>query len=156
MCEVGLSLSRMIGSDYYLNFSGIKIDYNLADAASFSGVKAVYAYDPSDLFCTGPAVPINPYDPNTLYHITVDLYALQMLNVVTGYGFSILPKDAAGNPIDPANYESLPVWIADPSSGVQELKEWMAPLNYLPGLGSVPSAIYGPEGAVMGRVNYVN
>jgi len=57
----------------------------------------------------------------------------------------------------------------DPSTGdVEELKEWMALLGYLntafpayvgdplvPGPG-IPSAIYGPGGAVEGRIELVS
>lgn len=154
VCEVGLSLSQVTGPDYYLNFSGIRIDYNPAGAPTFTGVQAVYLCDPDDPFCTGDATLIYP---NTeLYHVVVDLYALQMLNVITGYGFPLVPKDAEGNPIYPADYINFRI-DADPASGVQELKEWMALLNYLPGLGvSIPQGIYGPGGAVMGRVNFVD
>ncbi|MBN2297352.1 MAG: bifunctional metallophosphatase/5'-nucleotidase [Deltaproteobacteria bacterium] len=143
ICEVGLSLSRMMGSDYYLNFSGLRIDYDLSQASTFSGVQAVYLYPSDDTFCmTEPAL-VNPYDPDTLYHIVVDLYALQMLNVVNSYGFDI-------NPIE--------VSFIDRSidEGVQEIKEWMAPLNFMPYLGgSIPSFVYGPEGIALDRVNYV-
>lgn len=140
ICEVGLSLSQMMGSDYYLNFSGLKIDYDPLQAATFSGVQAVYVHDPADTFCAGPTTLIDPYDPSTLYHIVVDLYALQMLNVVNSYGFSITPLDVSF--ID-----------RDPATGVQEIKEWMAPLNFLPALGgSIPAAVYGPGGIAMGRV----
>jgi len=156
LCEVGLTLSQMIGSDYYLNFSGIKIDYNPVDALSFQGVKMVYTYSPDDPFCIGPATFVNPYDPR-LYHIVVDLYALQMLNVVNDYlppGISIIPKDASGTPIPPADYIDFRI-DASSDPGVQELKEWMAPLNFLPGLGGIPALIYGPSGEALGRVNYV-
>ncbi len=155
ICEVGLSLSQMIGSDYYLNFSGIKIDYNPAYAfPGFNGVRAVYTYSPTDPFCLGPATLVNPFAPG-LYHIAVDLYALQMLNVVTGYGFPIVPKDASGTPIPPANYINFRIDFS-PDPGVQEFKEWMAPLYFLPGLaGGIPPAIYGPGGAALGRVNFV-
>jgi len=152
VCEVGLSLSQMIGSDYYLNFSGIKIDYNPAGAPTFNGVQAVYLYAPDDLFCEGDPTLI---DPDKLYHVVVDLYGLQMLNVLAAYGFPLTPKDAAGNPISPANYINFRI-DADPGTGFQELKEWMALLNYLSGLeGSIPQTIYGPGGKVMGRVNFV-
>lgn len=140
ICEVGLSLSQMIGSDYYLNFSGLKIDYDPLQALTFKGVQAVYLYNPADTFCMGSPSLIDPTDPATLYHIVVDLYALQMLYVVNSYGFSITPLNVSF--ID-----------RDPASGVQELKEWMAPLNFLPALGgSIPAAVYGPNGVAMGRV----
>lgn len=155
VCEVGLSLSQMVGSDYYLNFSGIKIDYDPAGAPAFNGVKAVYLYGPDDPVCTGSAKLIDPKDPDKLYHVAVDLYGLQMLNVIAAYGFPIAPKDGEGHIISPADYINFRI-DADPASGVQELKEWMALLKYLPGLGeSIPSEIYGSEGVVMGRVNYV-
>lgn len=156
VCEIGLSLSRMIGTDYYLNFSGIKIDYDPSQAMTFGGVQAVYLYSPADLFCTETPTLINPYDTTRLYHIAVDLYALQMLNVVTQYGFPLVPKDAGGTPIDPSEYVNYRI-DATPDTGVMELKEWMALLNYLPGLGgAIPGAIYGPGGAAIGRVNYVS
>lgn len=155
MCEVGLSLSQMIGTDYYLNFSGLKIVYDPSQAMAWHGVQAVYLYSPADPFCTGTPTQINPYDPDKLYHVAVDLYALQMLNVVTGYGFPIAPKKADGTPLTSADYINYRI-DATPDPGVIELKEWMALLNYLPTLGgTVPAAIYGPGGAVMGRISYV-
>ena len=155
MCEVGLSLSQMIGTDYYLNFSGLKIDYDPSQAMTFHGVQAVYLYSPDDPFCTDTPTLINPYDPDKLYHVAVDLYALQMLNVVTSYGFPLLPKKADGTQLTPADYINYRI-DATPDPGVIELKEWMALLNYLPTLGgAIPAAIYGPGGAVMGRIDYV-
>jgi len=150
MCEVGLSLSPMLDSAYYLNFSGIRIQYGPA------GVQAVYLYSPADAFCTGPETLIVP-DENTLYHVAVDLYTLQMLNVVTSYGFPMAPKNAYGAPIDlgsPLDYMAYRI-DATPDDGVLELKEWMALVSCLFGLGdSIPAGIYGPDGAVMNRVSF--
>jgi len=148
ICEVALSFAPLIGSDYYLNFSGLKIEYDPLQATTFGGVQAVYAYDPADALCLGTPELIDRYDPVTLYHIVVDLYALQMLNVVNDYladyGFS-----ASINPVNPSRID------ADPAPGVQELKEWMAPLNFLPVLGgSIPEDVYGTNGAVMDRIQY--
>lgn len=154
MCEVGLSLSQMLDDDYYLNFSGIRIVYDPAKASTFSGVQAVYLYSPADPFCTGPSEMVNPFDPDRLYHVAVDLYTLQMLNVVTAYGFPLAPKKADGTPLSPADYINYRI-DATPASGVLELKEWMALTNFLPGLGgSIPSGIYGPDGTVLNRVSY--
>ena len=142
ICEVALSFAPVIGSDYYLNFSGISIDYDPAGATTFQGVQGVYLHDPADIFCTESADFINPYDPDRLYRIVVDLYALQMLYIVNNY--------IAPNSIDPIN--PLPI-DRDPATGVQDLKEWMAPVKFLPQLeGGIPAAIYGPSGSVMGRV----
>jgi 5'-nucleotidase/UDP-sugar diphosphatase len=155
MCEVGLSLSQLVGTDYYLNFSGLKIVYDPSQAMTFHGVQAVYLYPPGDPFCTGTSTLINPNDPDKLYHVAVDLYALQMLNVVTGYGFPLVPKKADGTPLTSADYINYRI-DATPDSGVMELKEWMALLNYLPTLGeTIPEGVYGPGGAVMDRISYV-
>lgn len=151
--EVALSLAPTMGSDYYLNFSGLKIFYESNDAATFSGVKGIYAYDPDDTFCVGPLegfpapTLINPSDPSRLYRIVVDLYALQMLYVVNDYLdlYDIDPID----PIDPTRLDL----DGDPDTGIQEVKEWMALLNFLPSLGgSIPSEIYGTDGLAYGRV----
>ena len=127
-----------------------------AGAPTFNGVQAVYLYAPDDLFCQGNANFIEPTtDLGKLYHVVVDLYGLQMLNVLAAYGFPLAPKNAAGSPIYPADYINFRI-DADPGLGFQELKEWMALLNYLPELGgSIPSTIYGPDGIVKGRVNFV-
>jgi hypothetical protein len=38
----------------------------------------------------------------------------------------------------------------------QELKEWMALLNYLPSIGtSIPQAVYGSGGAIESRIEFV-
>jgi 5'-nucleotidase / UDP-sugar diphosphatase len=146
ICEVGLSLSQLLGSDYYLNFSGLKIYYDPSGAPGFHGVQAVYEYAPNDTFCLGDQTTptlIDPYDPNKLYHIVVDYYALQMLYVVNSYGFSINPKNVTFIDRDPY------------TGGVQELKEWMALMGFLPYLpGGIPASIYGPNGIDLGRVVY--
>jgi 5'-nucleotidase/UDP-sugar diphosphatase len=173
ICEVALTFAPSMGSDYYLNFSGIKIDYNPFYAQWLQGVRAVYVYAPADALCLGPLggyddpAWLNPSDA-AFYHIVVDLYALQMLNGVNSYLIDlgidpIVPRDAAGIPIDfsiLANYRI----DKDPSPvSFQELKEWMAPLTFLPGITEgdppvpvIPSAIYGPSGTALGRVNFVS
>jgi 5'-nucleotidase len=158
--EAGLTVSAMLGSDYYLNFSGIRVDYSPANAAILQGVRALYLCPFDDLFCTtkGPAIDLT--DTVSLYHVVVDLYALQMLNAVTSIGLTIVPRDSAGNAIDPAEY-MLHRIDSDITPGVQELKEWSALLFYLgnvfPASGNgIPSAIYGTGGLGMGRINIVN
>ena len=159
ICEVGLTVSQSFGSTYYLNLSGAKIAYNPAFAPYLQGVRSVSLYAPNDPLCLGPTTPVDPYDPTTLYHGVVDLYAFQLLYVVNDflapYGLSIIPKDKDGNPIQ--NYMGFRIDRDPITPGTQELKEWMALLNYLPSLGgSIPSTIYGPGGAVEGRIELVN
>ena len=144
ICEVALTFASMIGSDYYLNFSGLKINYNPAYAPYFQGVTEVSVYDPDDSLCMGTPTLIDRSDPATLYRIVVDLYALQMLNVLNDY-LALYRIPASINPVNPS--------LINAEAG-QEFKEWMAPLNFLPGLGgSIPSAVYGPGGIVLDRVN---
>ena len=102
---------------------------------------------------------MDPGDPVTLYHGVVDLYAFQLLYVVNDflapYGISIIPKDKDGSPI--LDYMGFRIDRDPLTAGVQELKEWMALLNYLPSLGvSIPSTIYGPGGAIENRIEIVN
>ena len=177
IAEVGLTVSQLFGSSYYLNLSGVKIEYNPVYAFSLQGVRGVSLYDPNDPFCLGgPLYPeptyVDPTDTTKLYHGVVDLYAFQLLYVVNDflapYGLSIVPKDEFGNPI--LNYMDFRIDRDPFTEGVQELKEWMALLGYLDsafpafegdpqdlvtGTG-IPSAIYGPGGAVEGRIELVN
>ena len=152
ICEVALTFAPMIGSDYYLNFSGLKIEYNPAYAPYFHGVTGVSVYDPADALCLGALGSFgfypdpSPIDPNGLYRIVVDLYALQMLSVVNDY-LALYGIPASITPVNPSLIDA----------GGQELKEWMAPLNFLPALeGSIPPSVYGPGGIVSGRVNILN
>lgn len=158
LCELSLSVSQAIGNNFYLNLSGLQIDYN--PLLWPQGVTAVRVYSPADPLCLGTPAPVDIVDGN-LYHIAVDLYALQMLGHVNAYlplfGLPpIFPRDAAGNILDLS--DGLVVMglrvDATPDPGVMELKEWMALLNYLPTLGGVPAGVYDntASGAVNGRV----
>ncbi|MDA3897423.1 MAG: metallophosphoesterase [Desulfobacteraceae bacterium] len=158
ICEVGLTVSQSFGNTYYLNVSGAKIDYNPAWAPYLQGVRGVSLYAPDDPLCLGATTPVDPTDLTTLYHGVVDLYAFQLLYVVNDflapYGLSIIPKDKDGNPIQ--DYMDFRIDRDPGTAGVQELKEWMALLNYLPSIGtSIPSAIYGPGGAIENRIEIV-
>lgn len=53
ICEAALSLARIIGSDYYLNFSGIEVQYDPLQAGTLRGVTGVSLFEPGDFFCTG-------------------------------------------------------------------------------------------------------
>jgi 5'-nucleotidase len=158
ICEVGLTLSHILGEDFYLNFSGIRVDYSPAGAATLQGVTAVYLSGVTDFITAtqGPAIDLT--DTTTVYHVIVDLYHLQLLNVVAGFGLNIVPRDANGAPIPPSQYMLYRI-DADITPGVQELKEWLAFMIYLsnsfPASGEgIPAAVYGPGGIGMGRINF--
>ncbi|MCP4694320.1 MAG: bifunctional metallophosphatase/5'-nucleotidase [Desulfobacterales bacterium] len=160
VCEAGVTLSAMMNDgDYFLNVSGIRFDYNPGGAPFFMGVSAIYLAPLDDFITASPGTAIDLTDTTTLYHATVDLYALQMLGVLTGMGLQIIPRDAAGNPIDPADYMAHRI-DSDIAPGVQELKEWAALLSYLGSsfpadAGGIPAAVYGENGVGMGRVNVI-
>jgi len=156
MCEVGMTISHMFGADFFLNFSGLQIVYDPVGAATFSGVQAVNVYSPADPFCTGAAAPINM---GGLYHIAVGLYEMQMLTVVNAFlpPPGIQPRNADGSPMVPAQYAGARI-DASANAGVQELKEWLALVQYLPTFGgAIPAPIYGPGGLATGdlRVDYL-
>ena len=160
VCEAGLTIAAMMGSDFYLNYSGIRVDYNPSMAPVFQGVRAVYLSPIDDWFTTTRGAAIDLTDTRTLYHLAVDLYALQMMNAVTAMGLTIIPRDSLGNPIDPQEF-MLQRIDSSINTGVQELKEWSALLlylsNFFPASGDgIPSAVYGNSGVGMGRINLVN
>ncbi len=158
ICEAGITLSAMLGSDYYLNYSGIRLDYNLALGQYLQGVQAIYLSPVQDSITStkGPAIDLTDTIP--LYKISVNLYSLQMLGVisqVTGGLLPINPRDKDGNIVPPAEYMLYRVDY-DVTAGVQELKEWMTMLFYLQNFPTgIPSAVYGDGGIGMGRINFV-
>ena len=163
ICEAALTVAPAEGADYYLNFSGIKVDYDPLYAPYFAGVRSVSLFDPSDVFCLGDAEELDLTDTTTVYHCVVDLYALQMMDVVTSKGLQIIPRDQYGNVIDISDPSVYMAYRIDASTdaGIQELKEWMALLKFLgasfPASGAgIPEAYYGEDGAVLGRINILN
>ncbi|HQP32189.1 MAG TPA: bifunctional UDP-sugar hydrolase/5'-nucleotidase, partial [Deltaproteobacteria bacterium] len=55
ICEAALTLAPAIGSDYYLNFSGLKVEFNPGYAPYFQGVRRVYRYPADDFACENDA-----------------------------------------------------------------------------------------------------
>ncbi|MCU0288173.1 MAG: 5'-nucleotidase C-terminal domain-containing protein [Acidobacteria bacterium] len=156
ICEAGLS----IGPDFYLNFSGLRVEYNPALASKFQGVQAVYVSPPDDWITAQKGQPVDIKDTKTLYHIVGNLYSLQMIAKVTGLGLSIVPRDVKGIPIEPGKYMLYRIDSAhDP--GVQELKDWQALYfylsNFFPVTGEgISPTIYGNNGTALNRINIVN
>lgn len=150
ICTAGMVVAPIIGGDFYLNFSGIRVDYNEASQS----VDGVFLCPSDDIASVGPGTFVNPFDDTTLYHCVVDLYALQMMGALAQFGIVITPLDVAGNPIPPAAYVDHRL-DAGAAPGIQELKEWQALMTYLTG-GDFPSCIpldvYGPGGIALGRV----
>lgn len=159
ICEAGITISQMLGDDFYLNFSGIRMDYNPSMAPYFAGVTAIYLSPQEDIFTSVKGAAIDLSDTAKLYHVVVDYYALQMMGAVTDMGLTIIPRDSSGQPINPATYMNYRI-DSDVAPGMQELKEWGALLKFLgavfPVTGDgISSAVYGEGGIGMGRVNIV-
>lgn len=168
--EAGLTLAPQLGSDYFLNFSGVRVEYDITMAPYLQGVTSINLcgnalpapYGDQDLFCTSCDTELDLAGTD-LYRCVVDLYAMQMMHVITtasGGNLVIVPKHADGNPINmgnPADYMQCRI-DADPAkAGVQELKEWIPLLKFLgsvfPASGAgIPETVYGGEGIAMGRV----
>ncbi|OPZ76010.1 MAG: hypothetical protein BWY77_02001 [bacterium ADurb.Bin431] len=162
ICEAALTLAPAIGSDYYLNFSGLKVEFNPGYAPYFQGVRRVYRYPADDFACENDAaleliIDLDaPYAASGLYRCVVDLYALQMMGAVTSQGLEIIPRDQSGVPINPEAYMDYRI-DAGSDPGIQELKEWQALLQYLggsfPSIGDgIPEDVYGAGGTALGRV----
>lgn len=171
VCEAGLTLAPMMGSDNYLNFSGVRVDYDPSGAILLQGVTAVYLCgNPwpaaiggnEDIFSTSCETELDLTDADTLYRCVVDLYALQMMHVMTAY-LPIVPKDSDGMPVDmsnPMDYMQCRIDSDNATVDVEELKEWMPLLNFLgtvfPASGDgIPESVYGTGGTALGRVNLI-
>ncbi len=127
--EVFTTVAPLMGEDYILQVSGIKVEYN-----------------PYRMFfdrVTSIAIEINNElididlkgKKEKLYKVCVNKYLAAMLNVVgdhTGGILDIVPRDSNGNKVSDIN--DFIIDINSNVEGVQELKEWRALLNYVKSL----------------------
>lgn len=168
VCEVPVSIAPLAGSDTFLNLSGVRIGYNPANPLGQrveqvmlcgNAIPEAYGGD-GDMFCLSCETPLDFSDQDTLYRSAVDLYTLLLIGVAHEFGLTIVPKDAAGNPIDltnPLDYMRFRI-DSDPTvQGVQELKVWMGFLGYIntffPATSEgIPAQIYGEEGFGLNRM----
>lgn len=163
ICEVGLTVAPTMGQDCYLNFSGVRIEYDPSRASGLQGVRKVYVCPARDPFCLSGGTLLDRGDTTRLYRVAVDLYTLQMMQTVSDrlapYGVSITLRDASGEPVHPAGYLNHCI-DADSAPGVQELKEWMALWKFLgtffPAAGEgIPENLYGEGGMALGRIRFM-
>jgi len=164
IAEIGLTGSLAPGyGSFYLNFSGVHIEYDMADAETFTGVKSISLYQPSDTFCRGPiGPPLNRFDADSTIRASIDLYGLELLDVANGLITSQLgsfpgPFPVEMFPADRENYlepqNAAPLWD---ELNDTDIPEYRALLEFLhtafphPGKPVLP-AIYGPEGSILER-----
>ena len=125
--EIITSVYPLKGSDYWLQISGIKFEYN-PNRLIFDRVTDIWLGDEE----TGYNRIDYSESDRTLYRVSADYYCSSFLKVIGEftYGFlDIAPKDKNGRAIDDMADALID---ADPGAeGVQELKEWKGVLEYL-------------------------
>ena len=175
LAELGMTGSQLEGyGSFYLNFSGLQIEYNPATAPAFAGVQSVKLYDAADTFCQGTAggfpapVELNPdpmdFNPANSVHCAVDIYALQLIDVANGLLASKLGPSPfpSGVWIDP-QFEAA---IVDGDS--KDIPEWKALMEFLgtnfpfndqdpsdPKTVTIDETIYGDTGSIVNRIKLV-
>jgi 5'-nucleotidase len=137
--EVLTSIYPAKGPDYFLQIAGAKFTYN-PRRIMFDRVTDIWTGDEK-----------NGYKPldfsranKTLIRVTADIYNSTFLKVIGGYTYNLLeiiPKDKNGIPLD--TLSSAVIDGDKTRQGIQELKEWKAPFEYLQSLteetdGSIP------------------
>ncbi len=125
--EILTSIHPAKGSDYFLQMAGIKVVYN-PRRIMFDRVTDIWTGDDESGYKKLDFSKAN----KTLIRVTADIYNATFLKIIGGYTYNILeiiPKDKNGNPID--NLASAVIDRDREQEGIQELKEWKAPFEYL-------------------------
>jgi 5'-nucleotidase / UDP-sugar diphosphatase len=128
--EVLTSIYPAKGADYFLQIAGAKFTYN-PKRIMFDRVTDIWTGDEENGYKRLDFSKSN----NTLIRVTADIYNSTFLKVIGGYTYNILeiiPKDKNGIPL-----ETLSAAVIDGDKtleGIQELKEWNAPFEYLQSL----------------------
>jgi 5'-nucleotidase / UDP-sugar diphosphatase len=125
--EVLTSICPAKGPDYFLQIAGAKFTYN-PRRIMFDRVTDIWTGDEENGYKKLDFSKSN----KTLIRVTADIYNSTFLKVIGGYTYGILeiiPKDKNGIPL-----ETLSSAVIDgdkTKNGIQELKEWKAPFEYL-------------------------
>lgn len=129
--EILTSIYPIKGSDYYLQVSGVRFAYN-PNRMIFDRVTEIWLGDEESGYS-----PIDYSGSNKrLIRVATDIYNAAFLKIVGDFTWNILnivPKDRNGNFI--ADLKEARVDADRQTPGIQELKEYMAVLEYL---GSFP------------------
>ncbi len=126
-CEILTTVYPMKNSDYLLQLSGIKINYNF-NRMFFDRVTAISMEDEN-----GNYQPLDYSDANNrLYKVASNIYNTTFLKVIGSFTNNILtivPKDKKGNPLE----EFTTVWVDGDKDkdGIQEIKDWTALMGYI-------------------------
>ncbi len=159
--EVITTVYRLKGSDYWLNISGLRVEY-YANGIPFLRVKNIFLGNDVDGYS---AVPLDTTSANTeLYKIAINYYVAQFIAVIGEYTYGILdvvPKDANGvsyldSVAHPNGLDEARVDIEPFTPGVQELQQWQGFMDYLAtfpdlepnGIPNIPDRYAGPTGRI--------
>ena len=125
--EVLTSVYPRKGGDYFLQVSGVKFTYN-PRRMIFDRVTDLWMGSEEEGY-----VPLDYSESNkTLYRATTNIYNAAFLKIIGKYTYQILniiPKDLNGNPIEDLSASRVDADKIQP--GVQELKEWLAVMEYI-------------------------
>ncbi|MBD3414971.1 MAG: bifunctional metallophosphatase/5'-nucleotidase [Candidatus Aminicenantes bacterium] len=125
--EVATSIYPAKGSDYFLQFSGLKVIYN-PKRMIFDRVTDIWIEEQDGTYRLLDTSRSN----QKLYRVTSNFFNSSFIKFVGDYTKSILkmvPKDADGNPIKDLGTARVD---ADPdTSGIQELKDWETLFEYM-------------------------
>jgi len=125
--EILTSIQPAKGSDYFLQMAGIKVVYN-PKRIMFDRVTDIWTGDEENGY---KQLDFSKANKN-LIRVTADIYNATFLKIIGGYTYNILeiiPKDKNGVPID--KLASAVIDGDRNQEGIQELKEWKAPFEYL-------------------------
>ena len=142
LLEVAVLLGELLGDTYFLQFSGLRYDYNPDNAVLFTvpvmnqPLPTSRAVTSAELY-TGEGV--QPYETDVgyvplqsgdeqLYHLVTDRYIASFLPMVGDMlpHLSIVPKTPDGEPVDVNDLDQLIVYRSDG----RELKVWHTVLEY--------------------------
>lgn len=151
--EVLTSIQPAKGPDYFLQIAGAKFTYN-PRRIMFDRVTDIWTGDEENGYKKLDFSRSN----KTLIRVTADIYNSTFLKVIGGYTYNILeiiPKDKNGTPL-----ETLSSAVIDGDKtreGIQELKEWKAPFQYLQsfketgndGIPEIPARYSHPLGRII-------
>ncbi|HZX10029.1 MAG TPA: bifunctional UDP-sugar hydrolase/5'-nucleotidase [Acidobacteriota bacterium] len=148
--EVPTSIYPKKGSDYFLQFSGLKVTYN-PKRMIFDRVIEILIEDED-----GTYAPLNTSSSNKeLIRVTSNFFNSSFIKFVGDYTKNILkivPKDERGNPI--SDLAAARVDKDPDTPGIQELKEWETIFEYMStfedrdgdGIRKIPERYSQPEG----------
>ncbi len=156
--EVLTSVYPRKGGDYFLQVSGVKFAYN-PRRMIFDRVTGIWMGSEEEGY-----VPLDYSSANkTLYRATTNIYNAAFLKIIGKYTYQILniiPKNLNGNPIHDLAAARVDADKTQP--GVQELKEWIAVMEYIQsfpdangdGIPDLPEKYRGKLGRIASQASW--